>query len=191
MGLTELWPFKRSEQARFEALVRPRLSGLYRLAYRLTGQRDDAEDLVQELLLKLYPRLAEMEQVDRLQPWLKRVLYRLFIDQHRRQQRSPIDRIGDENMFYQTHAGTSADPADVANRELTHRVLLGAMAELKPDHRLLLILHDMEGHNLQDISAIVAVPVGTIKSRLSRARARLREILRHREPNSLRSVYRR
>ncbi len=67
----------------FEALLMPQLAQLHRLAYHYTGQQCDAEDLVQELLLKLYPRLKELQRVKKLRPWLAKALYRLFVDRCR------------------------------------------------------------------------------------------------------------
>lgn len=189
MGLINYWPFRPDPQTRFEQLLSPHLKRLYHLAYRYTGKRDDAEDLVQDLLLKLYPRLDEMLQVDKLAPWLARVLYRLFIDQLRKQQRSPIDLLDDEDVFYQIHAGTPADPADVVNAELTQEMINSALQKLKQDHRILLAMHDIEGYNLQEISNIIDVPIGTVKSRLSRARNNLREIIRRSSSNKIHSLY--
>ncbi|MFQ5488882.1 MAG: RNA polymerase sigma factor, partial [Gammaproteobacteria bacterium] len=75
---------KRADQAHFERLLRPHLEQLYRLAYRFTGNATDAEDLVQDLLIKIYPRREELKQVEKLRPWLARVMYNLFIDHKRR-----------------------------------------------------------------------------------------------------------
>ena len=104
MGIiNRVWPFRQDSHAQFERLIRPHLKRLYSLAYRFTGQRDDAEDLVQDLLLKLYPRLEEMQAIDKLSPWLSKVLYRQYVDQYRRKQRSPISFMNeDEEAVYDT-----------------------------------------------------------------------------------------
>ncbi len=82
-----LLPFRPSRSKRFEKLVQPHLQALYRFAFRLAGQQQDAEDLVQDVIVKLYPRLDELEAIEQLRPWLNRVLYRHFIDQVRRKGR--------------------------------------------------------------------------------------------------------
>lgn len=157
---------------------------LYNLAYRFTGQRADAEDLVQDLLLKLYPRLEEMQAIEKLSPWLSKVLYRQYVDQYRRQQRSPISFMNeDEEVVYESHASDTAGPAENVNSELTQGILTDAMDKLNEDQRVLVMLHDVEGYGLPEISNMTDVPVGTLKSRLSRARAKLREILLVMEPN--------
>jgi len=185
MGIiNSVWPFRKDSHTQFEQLVRPHLKRLYSLAYRYTGQRDDAEDLVQDLLLKLYPRLEEMQQIDKLAPWLARVLYRQFIDQYRRKQRSPINYMDDEEAIYETQASDVAEPAEVVNSELTQDMLNNALNQLNEDQRTLIMLHDVEGYSLQEINKITDVPVGTLKSRHSRARSKLREIIRIMEPNA-------
>ena len=184
MGIGNVWPFNKDPHAQFEALVRPHLKHLYHLAYRFTGQRDDAEDLVQDLLLKLFPRLEEMQAIEKLGPWLSRILYRQFVDLHRKQQRSPIHLIDNEEAVYETHASDMAGPSDTVNAELTQNILNQALEHLTDDQRALVMLHDVEGYSLQEINQIMDIPVGTIKSRLSRSRAKLREILHKMEPKA-------
>lgn len=180
----KIWPFVKDPHSVFEELIGPHLNQLYRLAYRYTGTKDDAEDLVQDLLLKLYPRLQEMQGIDKLAPWLVRILYHQFVDQFRYQKRSPIDVPGDDKLLYDTHASETSDPSVVANSEITRKLLDTALMSLNEDQRLLVVLHDVEGYSLLEINGITDIPVGTIKSRLSRARSKLREVLRKMEPNS-------
>ena len=188
MGLTTLWRLFGDPQSRFEQLLRPHLQNLYRLALRYTGNRDDAEDLVQELMLKLYPRLDELQRVDHLAPWLARVLYRLFIDEYRRRQRSPLDPVDDEQQLYQTHSSNEPEPPDTADSKLTRALLESALARLGSEQRMLVLMHDVDGYSLLEISDIVDLPVGTIKSRLSRARHKLRDIINRMEPNQRHDV---
>ena len=188
MGIINIWPFRKDSHAQFEKLVSPHFNNLYKLAYRLTGQRDNAEDLVQDLLLKIYPRLEEIQGIDKLAAWLSRVLYRLFIDQYRQQQRSPINFMSDENVIYDTHASNIAGPSDVASAELIQELINSALEQLNEDRRILIMLHDVEGYNLQEINDMTGIPVGTIKSRLSRARNKLRKIIQTREPEFVDNV---
>lgn len=184
MGIiNSMWSLGRSSHAQFERLIKPHMKRLYSQAYRYTGQRDDAEDLVQDLLLKLYPRLDEMQALDKLGPWLSRVLYRQFVDQYRRKKRSPISFIDDEVAVYESHANDKAGPAELVNSELTQDVLTDALSKLNENQRVLVMLHDVEGYGLPEISKMVDVPVGTLKSRLSRARAKLRELIQIMEPS--------
>jgi RNA polymerase sigma factor (sigma-70 family) len=177
----------RSEQSAFETLVRPHLTPLFRLAYRLTRSREDAEDLTQELLLKLYPRRHELMEVERLRPWLSRVMYRIFIDNHRRSSRSPVHLAVDYGSAEQNAdpvdnlVSDGDDPEQETEQGVLTRHLLKVIDRLSEDHRHVLALHDIEGYTLEEMQVILDCPIGTLKSRLHRARARLRELLAHLE----------
>lgn len=170
----------------FEVLIRPHLQPLYRVAYRLTGRREDAEDLVQELLVKLYGRRREVETIDRLRPWLLRVLYCQFIDNHRRHTRSPLYLAADAGTAdpLDSLAATDGDPESITEQAAETRALLAAVDRLSEDHRIVISLHDVEGYTLEEIQAMLDCPIGTLKSRLHRARARLRELLGQGENHS-------
>lgn len=169
--------------ADFEALVRPHLKPLYRIAYRMTGRHEDAEDLIQELLTKLYPRRHELGEVERLRPWMVRVMYRLFIDDRRRQSRSPVHLSVDTGANPAVNDPIDNLPAEYGNpetdiEEATRiRQLLIAVELLSEDHRIVLSLHDIEGYTLEEMQYILDCPIGTLKSRIHRARARLRTLL--------------
>lgn len=184
MTIVNFWPRKRSAHDQFEDLLRPHLRRLYSLAYRFSRNPDDAEDLVQDILLKLYPRLKEMQSIEKLGPWLARVLYRHYIDKLRSEQRSPIQYMGDEEAAYETHAGDAVQPSELLEHEFLQQHLQQALNQLNDDQRIAVILHDVEEYSLQEISEILSVPTGTLKSRLSRARDKLRTILQTMEPFS-------
>src|SRR5258706_11531281 len=89
---TSVSPYRRArpDALNFEDLLRPQVEYLYRLAWRFTGSVADAEDLVQDVLIKLFPRTQELLEIEKLRPWLARVLYNQFVDSVRRQARSPV-----------------------------------------------------------------------------------------------------
>jgi RNA polymerase sigma-70 factor (ECF subfamily) len=178
----KIFPFpaadnKQGSAARFDELVRPHLTYLYRLAFRFCRNQADAEDLVQDLLLKLYPRCAELDEVDKLRPWLVTSLYRMFVDGTRRQKRSPLELIDDEAAFYETAASGETSPAQDLAEDQRINQIQSAFERLSEDHRVLLTLHDIEGYRLVELEKILEVPVGTLKSRIHRARARMRALL--------------
>jgi RNA polymerase sigma factor (sigma-70 family) len=169
----------RSEAKRFERFIQPHFSHLYRRAYRFTMNRSDAEDLVQELCIRAFPKLSELEKMDDPMPWFLCVLYRAFIDSTRRRDRSPIDRaepIEDDGPWAHT-SDDGLDPEAQTERALTRRRLEDAWRYLDATQRALLVLHDVEGHTLSEIGELTGFPQGTIKSRLFRARARLGRLL--------------
>jgi len=171
------WPFKPSPHDEFDALVRPHMQRLYKLAYRFTRQQHDAEDLVQDLLLKLFPRLDEMRDIEKLSPWLSRILYRMYIDRYRSQQRSPLQLIDNEEVFYSDKESDQPQPGEQLSSGQHGELLQQALNQLNEDQRCLVMLHDVEGYTLLEISQLQDTPLGTLKSRLNRARAKLRDIL--------------
>ncbi len=179
----------RRQADRFDALLRPHLERLYRPAYRFTGSRDDAEDLVQNLLIKLIPQLQKLEQVDILGPWLARALYNLFVDDARRRARE-VSAIGmgtsDVAILDQLIDESSESPEQGAERLLSQRRLAAAWQRLPAEQRAVIAWHDIEGYSLDELAAAHDLPLGTIKSRLHRARARMRRLLT--EPATRQSV---
>lgn len=167
----------------FDQLLRPHVPALYRCAYRWTGTVAQAEDLVQDLLIRLYPRLDDLRGLDRIRPWALRVMYRIFVDQLRRERSSPVQLAGDAGEPDDDEADDpfadagSADPADLLEQQLTQERVVAAWGRLVEEHRTVLSMHDIEGYSLVDLAEMMDVPVGTLKSRLHRARARLRELL--------------
>ena len=182
MAVIKLWQLRQSEHEQFESLLHPHLPRLYKLAYRFTGQRADAEDLVQDVVVKLYPRLQEMQKVERLGPWLARVLYRHFVDKVRSKQRSPLHLVGEDEPAADDREDIKPGPAGNVEAALLQNRLQEALDQLNEDQRTLIILHDVEGYTLNEIHTIQVVSIGTLKSRLNRARNRLRDLLKNMEP---------
>ena len=169
----------------FESLMRPEVGRLYRVAYRLTNNVADAEDLVQEVLIKVYGRRDELGSIEVLAPWLARVLYNHFIDNLRRYQRKRmhvVDASAAAPVDPDSVVDTAATPELEAEQAFDIKRLSDALASLSLEHRSVVLLHDSEGYKLEEIQVITGVPVGTLKSRLHRARARLRELLADMEP---------
>lgn len=172
-----------SQKSEFERLLRPHIRHLYRMAYRFTGHADDAEELVQELLVKLYSKTAELRRIDRLRPWLTRALYRQFVDDHRKQSRRPLGLLDevetgpDGEDAFDTMPSPEPGPDARADQDDLRASLHAALDRLDPHHRSVIALHDMEGYSLQELVTILETPLGTLKSRLHRARQRLRELI--------------
>ena len=148
----------------FERLVRPHFDRLYRLAFRLAGQRAEAEDLFQELLIKAYGMLDDLVTVDEPGSWLSRVMYNLFIDERRRFRRRRMHLV-DEAFLpgdgIEALAGTD-DPVRDRERLETLRQLDAALAQLSDEHRVVVLLHDTEGYKMEEIHELMGIPVGTV-----------------------------
>jgi RNA polymerase sigma-70 factor (ECF subfamily) len=163
----------------FERLVRPHFDRLSRLAWRLTGAKAEAEDLFQELLIKAYGKLDDLVEIEEPGSWLCRVMYNLFIDEQRRFARRRMHTVDEGQLAGDGLEGLPGGDNPVHDNERLERIqrLDRALARLSEDHRIVVLLHDTEGYKLSEIEELTGVPVGTVKSRLHRARARLREIL--------------
>jgi RNA polymerase sigma-70 factor (ECF subfamily) len=168
-----------AHKATFERIVRPHLERLYRLAFRLTGQQAEAEDLFQELLIKAYGKLDDLVAIDEPGSWLSRVMYNLFVDERRRFARQRLHTV-EEGLLpgdgLEGLAGNDDTLGSNVRLQMVQRLDL-ALAQLSEEHRIIVLLHDTEGYKLDEIHKLMGIPVGTVKSRLHRARARLRDIL--------------
>jgi len=175
-----------SDAADFDLLLRGHVRPLYRYAYRWTGDVDQAEDLVQETLTRLYSDLPRLREIEQLRPWAARVMYRIFVDWLRRANRSPVVFVGrsgstgefleDEDEDVQAPDETW-DPESLTERAFERERIEAAWAHLQKQHRVVLSLHEIEGYSLEEVAHIIEVPLGTAKSRLNRARTSLRELL--------------
>ena len=168
----------------FSELLKPHLPAMYQLAFRFTGRQFDAEDLLQELLTRLYSRSERLAAVEILRPWLARALYNLHVDQCRAKARTPFGHLqtpesGEEGGIA-AQQDPRASPASEAETTILRQHLSAAVAELPEEQQAIVIFHDVEGYELHEAAAILGIPLGTAKSRLHRARDRLRGYLEKR-----------
>jgi RNA polymerase sigma-70 factor (ECF subfamily) len=157
------------------------LDPLYRLARTLTGDDDQAEDLVQDTYARALRSWSQFTAGTNVRAWLFRILRNLFVDEWRRRRSGPItDRLdeGDEGRPSESDRELLRGDAEL---DVLRRVVAGdiesALAALSMDARTLVLL-DLEGLSYDEIAEVMGRPTGTVKSGLSRARARLRELLR-------------
>ena len=146
---------------------------LYTVAYRLTGNSDDAQDLVQEVLLKVRKGL-ETYRPGSLEGWLSRITTNTFLDETRRRRRRPVDLLPDDPDRV-LPAGPAADVALAA--EVLPDDVQQALARLPEEYRVAVVLCDVVGLSYQEIGESLDVPVGTVRSRIHRGRALLRKAL--------------
>ncbi|MGH7676619.1 MAG: sigma-70 family RNA polymerase sigma factor [Gemmatimonadales bacterium] len=155
-----------------EALVH--LDALHRVALRLTGNAADADDLVQETLLKAYRGWDSYQPGTNAKAWLLTILRHAFINEYRRRSRRP-ETVDVETIepFAVFHDVKMEDPQGAFFDRIVDDEVLRAIDALPEAFRETLVLSDVEGMNYQDIARILDVPVGTVKSRLFRARRML------------------
>ena len=146
---------------------------LYTVAYRLTGNREDAEDLVQEVLLRVR-RGLETYQPGSMEGWLSRIATNAFLDEVRRRKRRPEDLLPEDPDWVLPPSG-GADEA-LASQVLPDDVQ-AALQCLPDDFRAAVVLCDVVGLSYHEIGESLGIPVGTVRSRIHRGRALLREVL--------------
>ena len=166
--------------AAWEEIVQSYSRRVYNLAYRFTSRADSAEDLTQDVFVRVYRSLDQYnpKQGD-LQNWLMRLARNLIIDDYRKRQRAPQDDIADdlEDHKYHLRSGESSVQREMERRELGAQVQAG-IDKLSADLRTCVILRDIEELSYQDIVDLLKIPEGTVKSRINRGRIELAKILR-------------
>jgi len=157
----------------FAALIAPHLTALFRAAYRLTSNRPDAEDLVQDVCVRAHAHVASLKSAAQPKAWLLKVQYRTFVDGIRRRRRSPL-ATGED--FDATRASDTPTPEDAAEASLAEQRVLDAWRQLDKEQRALLALH-VEGYSLAELEVITDLSTDALKARLYRARLRLGKLL--------------
>jgi RNA polymerase sigma-70 factor (ECF subfamily) len=174
-----------STRLAFEALTQEHLPRLYAFALRLTGEHAAAEDLVQETYLKAYQAFHQFVPDRSARPWLMKILLNTFRDHVRRECHAPPSFYPEDldawyQASWQSHRSVirAADPEEqVMGRSFADEVT-AALADLSADFRTVVLLADIEGYSYREIADLVECPLGTVMSRLARARKILRETLR-------------
>jgi RNA polymerase sigma factor (sigma-70 family) len=170
----------------WDEIVDQHTARVYRLAYRLTGNAHDAEDLTQEVFVRVF-RSLDTYTPGTFEGWLHRVTTNLFLDGARRKQRIRFDALSDERA---ARLRSSSPSPDVAYADLHFEDdVERALATLPPDFRAAVVLCDVEGLTYEEIAEILGAKLGTVRSRIHRGRAQLRAALAHRAPTEGRSRY--
>ena len=166
--------------AAWEEIVQSYSRRVYNLAYRFTSRADSAEDLTQDVFIRVYRSLEQYDarQGD-LQNWLMRLARNLIIDDYRKRQRAPQDEAADdlEDHKYHLRTADSSVQREMERRELGAQVQAG-IDKLSADLRTCVILRDIEELSYQEIVDLLKIPEGTVKSRINRGRIELAKILR-------------
>jgi RNA polymerase sigma factor (sigma-70 family) len=163
----------------WDQVVRDHSARVYRLAYRLTGNVPDAEDLTQEVFVRVFRSLPTYTP-GTFEGWLHRITTNLFLDMARRRQRIRFEGLGEEAAG--RLSGDEPTPAQAFDARHLDGDVQQALAALAPEYRAAVVLCDIEGLSYEEVAGTLGVKLGTVRSRIHRGRAQLRVALEHRRP---------
>lgn len=168
--MSKIFSIFKSKKQPFDELVAPHMNTLFKVAFQYTGNQHDAEDLLQDLLVYLFAKQDDLTDIEKLKPWLMRCLYNRFVDMYRKKQRQPqLEDIHDDKvqpLFKHFDNHQQAEQQDE---------IYAALNTLSADQRTVVTMHDINGYTLPELSEIMSVPLGTLKSHLHRARNNLKQ----------------
>lgn len=162
-----------TETPTWEQVARQHGRFLYSVAYRLAGNHDDAQDLVQEVLVRVERGLATYRPGS-MEGWLSRIATNAFLDDVRRRTRRPLDLVGDD---LDRVASTAPAVDETLASESLPDDIQAALRTLPEEYRAAVVLCDVVGLTYDEIADTLSVPVGTVRSRIHRGRTQLREVL--------------
>lgn len=168
------------DEAAWEQLVKNHVRRVYGLCYRFTGNETDAQDLTQEVFLRVFRSLRTFRAGEgSFLVWLHRLTRNLLIDHYRRSRTERMtDSLESQLPTLEQHPGPDARADGIlAGREATE-VLQAALGKLSPELREAVILRDLQGMEYREIASALRIPEGTVKSRINRGRAELARVLR-------------
>lgn len=172
---------KAGDQSAFEQLVLDNQNKVFSLALRLVNDREEAADLAQEAFVKAWQGLASFQGESSFATWVYRLTTNVCIDHLRRQKRregvEPAVSLDDENSGWAEPAGRDSDPQQVLEQSERGQALARGLAKLPDWQRRVLVLRELSGLSYQEIAQALELDIGTVKSRISRARLSLRKIL--------------
>jgi RNA polymerase sigma-70 factor, ECF subfamily len=169
----------RGDGPSWEELVQRHTRRVYNLCYRFTGNAASAEDLSQEVFLRVYKTLGSYQAGQGAFPtWLTSVTRNLLVDHYRRTRRDRLtDSIDDAIPEYQELPSTARTPDGIAQAAELSDQLQRGLAKLSPELREAVILRDLQGLDYSEIRTVLQIPEGTVKSRINRGRIELARIL--------------
>ncbi len=165
----------------WDDVVRDHGARVYRLAYRLTGNQHDAEDLTQEVFVRVFRSLSQYTP-GTFEGWLHRITTNLFLDQVRRKARIRFEGLPEDAA--DRLASREIGPAQLLDDRTYADDVQAALDALPPDFRVAVVLCDIEGLTYEEISELLGIKLGTVRSRIHRGRAALRDSLAHRTPRT-------
>ncbi|HEX2944620.1 MAG TPA: sigma-70 family RNA polymerase sigma factor [Clostridia bacterium] len=173
---------KAGDAAAFEELIEAYQKKIFNLAYRIVGNYDDAADLAQEAMIRIFRSIANFREQSSFSTWVYRITTNVCLDEIRRKKNTRVLSLDEEihvedGEVKRQIMSDEPQPDEVAEREELRSLIDSAIKSLPEDQRLVLTLRDLQGLSYEEISKILDCPVGTVKSRINRARQALKNVL--------------
>ena len=169
----------------FEKLVNVYQSKVYNLAYKMFGNPEDASDLAQEALIKIYRNISTFKEESQFSTWIYRIAYNLYVDELRKRKKVDVQSIDEQYDDSSESKITIIDNRPTPEQSLENKekteIIHNAIDKLSAEHKSAIILRDIDGHTYDEIAIIQSCSLGTVKSRINRARSQLKDIKRQKE----------
>lgn len=172
---------RNGDSSAWERIVREYSRSVYKLAYRFTSRHESAEDLTQEVFIRIYRSLDQYDpQLGDLSNWLMRLARNLIIDDYRKRRRQPADSSSSDDLDDHMHhlSGGFENPHRRIERQERSLQVHAAIEKLSPDLKECVIMRDIDEMSYQEIVDKLQIPEGTVKSRINRGRIELAKVLR-------------
>jgi len=173
--------FQAGDVYAFDEIVRRYKDQLMNFVFRFLSDRNDAEDIVQETFLRVYKNKHAYKRIAKFSTWIYTIagnLAKTELRKRKRRQIFSISNLGFEDKDYEVPDVRRRDPEDVADGTFKDELIQEAIDSLPPKFKEVIILRDIQGFSYEEISQIVSVPIGTVKSRVNRGRLKLQAKLK-------------
>ncbi len=182
-GTVRTGSYTPEELAWYETIVQRYARHVYNIAYRMVGNEADARDLSQEAFLRVYRALRRVEPGTPLEGWLYRIVSNLYVDLLRKRPRAKVESLDvplptPRGEVAREFPDSAFSPEAILEKEQLDSAIQHALGMLSEDLRLAVVLSDIEGFSYEEVAGVMRVPLGTVKSRLHRARQILQQRLR-------------
>lgn len=162
---------KKNDIGSFEQLALPHMTLIYRLAYRLSGKKEDAEDLTQETFRIAFEKFDQLREIEKCRNWLVMILKNLFFKELRKKKRFNCVNLDDIAI----NLAENVDFGDACIREISNREFQQALNKLDERYKTPLVLSYMDGFSYKEIASILNIPIGTVMSRIARGKIFLKK----------------
>jgi RNA polymerase sigma-70 factor (ECF subfamily) len=177
---------KTGDIAAFEELIECYQRKIFNIALRIVGNYDDANDLAQEVLIRIYKSIANFKEQSSFSTWIYRITTNVCLDEIRKRKNRKVISLDEEikvedGEMQRQIVSSDPLPEDAAEVGELRELVNGAIRSLSEEHRMVIVLRDIQGFSYDEIAEMLKCPEGTVKSRINRARLALKNVLKSKQ----------